>query len=57
MGHGTAVPGHFDIDLVVYSRGEMNFHAFYVSSDYEPGDGNSSRLRSLIHTIDLSQPI
>ena len=26
-------------------------------SDYETGDGNSSRLRSLIHTIDLSQPI
>ena len=21
MGHGTAVPGHFDIDLVIYSRG------------------------------------
>ena len=26
-------------------------------SDYEVGDGNSSRLRSLINTIDLSQPI
>ena len=24
MGHGTAVPGHFDIDLVIYSRGKTN---------------------------------
>ena len=24
MGHGTAVPGHFDIDLVIYSRGEID---------------------------------
>ena len=22
LGHGTAVPGKFDLDLVVYSRGE-----------------------------------
>ncbi len=22
MGHGTAVPEHFDIDLVLYSSGE-----------------------------------
>ena len=21
LGHGTAVPGHYDIDLVIYSRG------------------------------------
>ena len=21
MGHGTAVPGHFDLDMVLYSRG------------------------------------
>ena len=23
LGHGTAVLGHYDIDLVVYSRGEQ----------------------------------
>lgn len=22
LGHGTAVPGDFDLDLVIYSRGE-----------------------------------
>ena len=31
MGHGTAVPGHFDIDLVIYSRGK---NAFYFSSNW-----------------------
>ena len=23
LGHGTAVPGHFDVDLVMYSTGEL----------------------------------
>lgn len=23
LGHGTAVPGDFDLDLVIYSRGEQ----------------------------------
>ena len=23
LGHGTAVPGHYDIDLVVYSEGRQ----------------------------------
>jgi hypothetical protein len=27
MGHGTAVPGHFDIDLVLYSRGKILFYS------------------------------
>ena len=26
MGHGTTVPGHFDIDLVLYSRSK--YHNF-----------------------------
>ena len=23
LGHGTVVPGHYDIDLVIYSRGML----------------------------------
>ena len=30
MGHGTAVPGHFDIDLVIYSRGKTNLYVLYA---------------------------
>ena len=25
LGQGTAVPGHYDIDLVIYSRGIYNY--------------------------------
>ena len=24
LGHGTSVPGHFDIDLIIYSGGKYN---------------------------------
>jgi hypothetical protein len=36
MGHGTAVPGHFDIDLVIYSRGKTNLYALYASESTRP---------------------
>ena len=32
MGHGTTVPGEFDIDLVIYSRGKLytSVHVSYM---------------------------
>jgi hypothetical protein len=33
LGHGTAVPGKFDLDLVLYSRGEYSHMcASYVNT-------------------------
>ena len=54
MGHGTAVPGHFDIDLVIYSRGKNAFISpvigTYLSVLY-------SLLPSLTHTHSLSHAL
>ena len=30
LGHGTAVPGHYDIDLIIYSRGMPAFYAIII---------------------------
>lgn len=29
MGHGTTVPGEYDIDLVIYSRGNLRQNTSY----------------------------
>ena len=34
LGHGTAVPGHYDIDLVIYSRGIMDTYCNPLSALY-----------------------
>ena len=42
LGHGTAVPNNFDLDLVVYSRGEtlvilvFVYMLFHYSTDIDP---------------------
>ena len=32
MGHGTTVPGEFDIDLVIYSRGKLQLEPYMIVS-------------------------
>jgi len=35
LGHGTAVPGEFDLDLVIYSQGEFNhFNHSQIDSEH-----------------------
>ncbi len=36
MGHGTTVPGHFDIDLVIYSRGKHTYLSSHLFSTIPP---------------------
>ena len=30
LGHGTAVPGHYDIDIVIYSSSKLKFSHFTI---------------------------
>ena len=30
LGHGTVVPGHYDIDLVLYSDGKIHIAVFNI---------------------------
>ena len=44
MGHGTAVPGHFDIDLVIYSRGKscVFYQTVHIQTFMSDIDGSAA---------------
>jgi len=47
LGHGTAVPGEFDLDLVIYSQGEF--------SHFDPSQIDSEHMHG-VSVIDINLP-